>query len=66
MLHEEGPKWGLNADYMEWGILPLDPTEKGLGVIKANYEETVALAKAGKMDDINPEHFLKVFFFFFN
>lgn len=63
-LHEEGPNWGLNASFEEFGILPVDPTEKGLAVIKANYEETVKLAKEGKMEEINAEHYLKVFFFF--
>lgn len=56
----------MNADFEEWGVLPLDPTEKGLSIIKANYDETVKLAKEGKMEEINAEHYLKVFSFFFN
>jgi len=59
--HQEGPNFGINADFIEWGILPKDQTVAGREVIAANYEETLTLARSGKLEDINAEHYLKVF-----
>lgn len=65
-LHESGPNWGKNADgspftdYVEFGILPLDQTVAGKKVIDDNYADTVEKAKAGNIEEINPEHYLKV------
>jgi len=62
--HETGPNFGLNADFEEFGVLPLDQTVKGREVIAENYEETLKLAREGNLDDICAEHYLKVFFYY--
>jgi len=59
--HEDGPLFGLNADYTEFGILPLDQKTAGLKVIKDNYDDTIAKAKAGNIEEINSEHQLKYY-----
>lgn len=59
--HEQGIHFGLNAFVVEEGVLPIDPTEAGRGVIAANYQETLVLAREGRMDEINAEHYIKVF-----
>jgi hypothetical protein len=50
-----------DGTFVEWGVLPDDGTKAGLKVIAENYEETVELAKAGKMDEIGAEHLLKYY-----
>ncbi len=62
-LHEEGPNFGLNAVFEEFGELPADSTVKGRDVIMANYEDTLEKARAGNVEDINAEHYLKVYYF---
>jgi len=59
--HEDGPLFGFNADYTEFGILPLDQKTAGLKVIKDNYDDTIAKAKAGNIEEINSEHQLKYY-----
>lgn len=41
-----------DGNFIEWGILPLDPTVKGRKVIQDNYEDTVTKAKAGDLDNV--------------
>lgn len=59
----EGPNFGAGADFEEWGILPKEKGVAGREKIQANYDETVRLAKEGKIEEISAEHQLKVSFF---
>lgn len=49
------------GNFWEWGTLPEDSTSKGLKVIAENYDETVELAKQGRIDEIGAEHLLKYY-----
>jgi len=50
-----------DGNFFEMGVLPDDGTKAGLKKISDNYEETVELAKNGKLDEINAEHLLKYY-----
>jgi len=59
--HEAGIHFGQNADFIEYGTLPLDQKTAGLKVIADNYADTIAKAKTGNIEDILPEHQLKYY-----
>lgn len=45
-----------DGNFVEFGTLPKDQHEAGLQKIRDNYEDTLAKAKAGRIDDIIPKH----------
>jgi len=60
-FHEEGLTFGLDADFTEWGTLPLDQKVKGLKVIADKYADTIAKAKKNQISSILPEHQLRYY-----
>lgn len=59
--HEQGPNFGKQADFVEFGTLPLDQTVASRKVIMDKYEDTVDKARNGKIEDIIPEHQLRYY-----
>jgi len=61
-LHKsEGPSYGLNADFMEYGEVPEEQTAKAHKESLARYEDTVAKAKANRLDEVSADHYLKYY-----
>lgn len=56
--HENGPNFGLNADWYEGGQLPADQATKGKRGLEAIHERW-ELAKAGRFEDLPPENLAK-------
>jgi len=57
----DGPNFGKNAVFEEWGVLPLDQGVAGRKKIQENYEDTLQKAKAGRIDEIAAIHQIKYF-----
>lgn len=58
---EAGPNFGSNAQFHEFGTLPLDQKTAGLKVIQDLYQDTVEKAKIGDIENINAEHKLRYY-----
>ncbi|AUM61926.1 Rep [uncultured virus] len=50
-----------DGNFVEFGTLPLDQTVKSRQIIADKYADTIAKAKADKMDEIIPEHQLRYY-----
>ena len=57
----DGPTFGLNAMFKEFGTLPLDQKTAGLQVIQNAYEDTINKARNGDIENINAEHKLRYY-----
>lgn len=47
--------------FIEWGTLPEDQKTAGLKVIADKYADTIAKAKQGRVEEIEPEHQLRYY-----
>lgn len=56
-----GPNYGKEADFQEYGTPPLAQTQKATKVAKENYAETLRLARLGQFDSIDPHHQLRFY-----
>lgn len=56
-----GPNFGLNADFTEFGELPMDQKIAGLKVINDMYQDTLEKAKAGNINEISAEHQIRYY-----
>lgn len=54
-LGVDGPNFGLAADFMEYGELPISNYEAGGKATKKKYEDAWNLAKKGDIENIPPE-----------
>jgi len=49
------------GSFVEYGVLPLDQKTAGLKKIKDNYDDTLAKAKAGNIEEISAAHIIKYY-----
>jgi len=60
LLHKTaGPNFGVNANFIEWGVLPKDQQVAGGQAVKDKFAEAKACAEEDRLDDIDPEILIK-------
>lgn len=52
---EKGPNFGVDADFTEFGVIPLDQTVAATQASKDEWDETLMLAKEGRIDEISSQ-----------
>lgn len=60
-MHQASSYCKKEGNYVEFGTLPEDQYAAGLKKIKANYDDTLAKARAGNLQEIHAEHQIRYY-----
>lgn len=61
LMGKDGPHWGLNADFIEYGVLPRNQHEAGAEAMQEKFDSAFENAKTGDFDLISAEMKLKYY-----
>jgi len=61
LLHEDGPNFGLEASFVEYGTLPLDQHVAGCQTIRQEWEQTRRVCEEGLINEVCSEHYIKYY-----